>query len=131
MFLWQEKPAALRLYRREGFPEVGRIPCGFLHDGMEIDEVLMARRLLLREAQEMVRALIHIGAQPDMDPILVAYGIDRLDHAERLAAMEGWPEKFREHQIENAVANARERRALRIAERERRRPGFMENPFSG
>lgn len=40
-----ENPAALRFYRREGFSEVGRIPGGFLHDGREIDEVLMVRRL--------------------------------------------------------------------------------------
>ena len=40
-----ENPAAIRFYRREGFAEVGRIPGGFLHDGREIDDLLMVRRL--------------------------------------------------------------------------------------
>ena len=40
-----ENPAAIRFYRSEGFIEIGRIPGGFLHDGMEIDEVMMARRI--------------------------------------------------------------------------------------
>jgi RimJ/RimL family protein N-acetyltransferase len=41
-----ENPAAIRFYLREGFSEVGRIPGGFLHDGREIDDVMMVRRLL-------------------------------------------------------------------------------------
>lgn len=40
-----ENPAAIRFYRNEGFREVGRIPGGFLHDGREIDEILMVRRI--------------------------------------------------------------------------------------
>jgi len=40
-----ENPAAYRFYEREGFVEIGRIPGGFLHDGREIDEILMARRI--------------------------------------------------------------------------------------
>ena len=40
-----ENPAAIRFYLREGFSEVGRIPAGFLHDGREIDDVMMVRRL--------------------------------------------------------------------------------------
>lgn len=40
-----ENPAALCFYRRHGFAEIGRIPCGFLHDDKEIDEVTMVRRL--------------------------------------------------------------------------------------
>ena len=41
-----ENQAAIRFYLREGFSEVGRIPAGFLHDGREIDDVMMVRRLL-------------------------------------------------------------------------------------
>ncbi|MGV1776525.1 N-acetyltransferase family protein [Agrobacterium fabrum] len=41
-----ENPAAIRFYQREGFIEVGRIPGGFLHDGREIDDVMMVRRLI-------------------------------------------------------------------------------------
>ncbi|HTV67379.1 MAG TPA: GNAT family N-acetyltransferase [Rhizobiaceae bacterium] len=40
-----ENPAAERFYARHDFKEIGRIPGGFLHDGREIDEILMARRL--------------------------------------------------------------------------------------
>lgn len=40
-----ENPAAIGFYMREGFSEVGRIPGGFLHDGREIDDVIMIRRL--------------------------------------------------------------------------------------
>lgn len=40
-----ENFAAARFYLREGFSEVGRIPGGFMHDGKEIDDLLMVRRL--------------------------------------------------------------------------------------
>ncbi|RWA66273.1 MAG: N-acetyltransferase [Mesorhizobium sp.] len=40
-----ENPAAMRFYLREGFHQIGCIPGGFLHEGREIDEVVMARRL--------------------------------------------------------------------------------------
>ena len=40
-----ENPAAVGFYRRQGFAEIGRIPGGFLHDGKEIDEIMMARRI--------------------------------------------------------------------------------------
>lgn len=36
---------ALRFYRREGFAEQGRIPAGFLHEGREIETVVMVRRV--------------------------------------------------------------------------------------
>jgi hypothetical protein len=32
--------------RNTGFAEVGRIPAGFLHEGREIDELMMARRIV-------------------------------------------------------------------------------------
>lgn len=41
-----ENPAAIRFYQREGFHEIGRIPAGFLHEGREIDEIVMARSLI-------------------------------------------------------------------------------------
>lgn len=37
--------AALGFYRREGFREIGTIPAGFIHEGQDVDEVLMFRRL--------------------------------------------------------------------------------------
>lgn len=40
-----ENPAAMRFYQREGFHEIGCIPAALLHEGREIDEIVMARRL--------------------------------------------------------------------------------------
>lgn len=40
-----ENPAAIRFYQRMGFDEIGRIPAGFIHEGKEIDDILMVRRL--------------------------------------------------------------------------------------
>ncbi|PAQ10105.1 GNAT family N-acetyltransferase [Mesorhizobium temperatum] len=40
-----ENLSAIRFYQREGFHEIGCIPAGFLHEGREIDEIVMARRL--------------------------------------------------------------------------------------
>lgn len=40
-----ENPAAIRFYRREGFIEAGRIAGGTIHEGREIDEILMTRRI--------------------------------------------------------------------------------------
>jgi ribosomal protein S18 acetylase RimI-like enzyme len=41
-----ENAPALAFYRREGFAEIGYIPAGFLHEGREIDEILMMRRVV-------------------------------------------------------------------------------------
>ena len=40
-----ENPSAIRFYQREGFAETGRIPGGIVHDGRDIDEILMTRRI--------------------------------------------------------------------------------------
>ncbi len=40
-----DNPTAIRFYNREGFSEVGRIPGGFLHEGREIDDVIMVKRI--------------------------------------------------------------------------------------
>jgi ribosomal protein S18 acetylase RimI-like enzyme len=40
-----ENPAAIRFYRREGFAEAGRIAVGTIHEGREIEEILMLRRI--------------------------------------------------------------------------------------
>jgi ribosomal protein S18 acetylase RimI-like enzyme len=39
-----ENQVAIRFYLREGFSEIGRIPGGFLHNGREIDEIMLVRR---------------------------------------------------------------------------------------
>lgn len=43
-----ENPVAISFYRREGFVEIGRIPAGFIHEGREIDDVLMVRHLAIQ-----------------------------------------------------------------------------------
>lgn len=40
-----ENPAAQRFYAREGFAEIGRLPAGLIHEGREVDEVMMAKRI--------------------------------------------------------------------------------------
>jgi ribosomal protein S18 acetylase RimI-like enzyme len=40
-----ENPSAIRFYQREDFAEIGRIPGAIAHDGRDIDEILMARRI--------------------------------------------------------------------------------------
>jgi len=42
-----ENQGAIGFYHREGFSEVGRIPGGLLDGGREIDDILMARRLII------------------------------------------------------------------------------------
>jgi ribosomal protein S18 acetylase RimI-like enzyme len=41
----EENLAARRLYERAGFLHVGRLPAGYIHDGREIDEISMVKRL--------------------------------------------------------------------------------------
>ncbi|WP_311759517.1 GNAT family N-acetyltransferase [Paracoccus broussonetiae] len=38
-------PRAIRFYERSGFDRIGIIPAGMIHEGQEIDEMIMARRL--------------------------------------------------------------------------------------
>jgi GNAT superfamily N-acetyltransferase len=40
-----ENVQAYRFYQRQGFDEIGRVPGGFLHEGREIDDIMMARRI--------------------------------------------------------------------------------------
>lgn len=37
---------AVRFYERSGFRAIGLIPAGMIHEGEEVDEVIMARRLM-------------------------------------------------------------------------------------
>ena len=46
LFVNAENPAAMRFYQRQGFAEIGRVPGAVLEDGREIDDVMMARRLV-------------------------------------------------------------------------------------
>ncbi|SCB56211.1 L-amino acid N-acyltransferase YncA [Rhizobium aethiopicum] len=46
LFVNAENPGAMRFYERQGFVEIGRVPFAVLEDGREIDDVMMARRLV-------------------------------------------------------------------------------------
>ncbi|WP_064692036.1 GNAT family N-acetyltransferase [Rhizobium aegyptiacum] len=46
LFVNAENPGAMRFYERQGFVEIGRVPGAVLEDGREIDDVMMARRLV-------------------------------------------------------------------------------------
>ena len=73
------------------------------------------------EAQDLVREMIALGADPAHDAILARHGVDLLDHAGRLADRPEWHPSFAEHQIRRAVAHERERRDRRVHEADRRR----------
>ncbi|KJF73529.1 GNAT family N-acetyltransferase [Agrobacterium arsenijevicii] len=40
-----ENPVAAGFYKRAGFSQIGRVPGGFLHEGREIDDIMMACRV--------------------------------------------------------------------------------------
>jgi ribosomal protein S18 acetylase RimI-like enzyme len=40
-----ENQAAVRFYERKGFLEIGRIPGALMHEGREIDDIMMALRI--------------------------------------------------------------------------------------
>lgn len=40
-----ENGRAIHFYQRLGFLEVGRIPGALIHEGLMIDEIMMARRI--------------------------------------------------------------------------------------
>ena len=75
----------------------------------------------LDEAQNLVREMIDLGADPAHDAILAEHGVDLLDHAGRLADRPEWHPSFAEHQVRRPVERVRERRAGRMRESERRR----------
>ncbi|APH74757.1 GNAT family N-acetyltransferase [Aquibium oceanicum] len=39
-----ENPVAQEFYKRRGYAQIGMVPGGFLHEGREVDEILMAIR---------------------------------------------------------------------------------------
>ncbi len=40
-----ENRSAVRFYERKGFAEIGRVPGALMHEGREIDDIMMARRI--------------------------------------------------------------------------------------
>ena len=40
-----ENLSAARFYRRKGFAEIGRVPGALMHEGRELDDLMMARRI--------------------------------------------------------------------------------------
>ena len=64
--------------------------------------------------------MIDLAANPAHDVVLAEHGVDPLDHAGRLADRPEWHSSFAEHRIRRPVERARERRARRMREAERR-----------
>lgn len=40
-----ENRSAVRFYQRKGFAEIGRVPGALMHEGREMDDLMMARRI--------------------------------------------------------------------------------------
>lgn len=40
-----ENPVAIAFYKAQGFQQIGIVPGGFRHEGRDIDDILMARRI--------------------------------------------------------------------------------------
>lgn len=79
---------------------------------------------LQNSTQDMIREVIRIGRNPEMDRLFIDHGLDLLACALKLAGHPAWHPTFNERQIVNAATEGIERRAIRIAERERKSPGF-------
>lgn|GEM_PF-2159313 len=88
----------------------------------EGDEDLL--KSLQRNAQDLIRGFVTIGRSHEMDRIFIDHGVDLLEHTLRLSDHPGWHKIFAEKQIVKAATEGIERRATRIAERERKNPGF-------
>lgn len=82
------------------------------------------RKGMQRNTQDLIRALVNAGRSYELDRIFLDYGVDLLAHALNLAYHPGWHPIFAQKQIIEASNEGIEKRASRIAERERKKPGF-------
>lgn len=78
---------------------------------------------IMREAQHLIRQLIHLGASSDLDRVFEEQGVDLLAHALELEGHPAWHAMFRERQIAIPAQRGMEARERRIAERKRKDPG--------
>lgn len=88
----------------------------------EGDEDLL--KSLQRNTQDLIRGFVTIGRSHEMDRIFIDHGVDLLEHTLRLSDHAGWHRIFAEKQIVKPATEGIEKRATRIAERERKKPGF-------
>jgi len=79
---------------------------------------------LQRSTQDLIRELIRHGRSQELDRIYLDLGVDLLAHAMSLADHPAWEPRFAEFQVRRAATEGAERRRTRIAERERKDPGF-------
>lgn len=86
-------------------------------------------RTLRKDTQDLIREMIDIGRGSEMDGIFLQYDVDLLEMAGNLADHPAWHPQFAEHQIRKAVAYGIDQRESRIAERERRAPGYLNAPL--
>jgi hypothetical protein len=83
-------------------------------------------------AQDTIKELIRHGRSHELDRIYLDHGVDLLAHALALADHPAWEPRFAEFQIRKSATEGEERRRTRIAERERKNPGFASaHPSAG
>jgi hypothetical protein len=75
-------------------------------------------------AQDTIKELIRHGRSHELDRIYLDYGVDLLAHALALSDHPAWEPRFAEFQVRKAASDGITRREKRIAERERKEPGF-------
>lgn len=75
-------------------------------------------------AQDTIKELIRHGRSHELDRIYLDHGVDLLAHALALADHPAWEPRFAEFQVVKAASDGVMRREKRIAERERKDPGF-------
>ena len=75
-------------------------------------------------AQDTIKELIRHGRSHELDRIYLDHGVDLLAHALALADHPAWEPRFAEFQVRKAASDGITRREKRIAERERKDPGF-------
>ncbi|MCA9770856.1 MAG: hypothetical protein KC466_00520 [Myxococcales bacterium] len=79
---------------------------------------------LQRSTQDLIRELIQHGRSQELDRIYLDHGVDLLAHALALSDHPAWEPRFADFQIRKAASDGITRRERRIAERERKDPGF-------
>jgi hypothetical protein len=75
-------------------------------------------------AQDTIKELIRHGRSHELDRIYLDHGVDLLAHALALSDHPAWEPRFAELQVRKAASDGITRREKRIAERERKDPGF-------
>lgn len=123
--LKRRDPSAIRQLRLS--PHVVE---AYIHQ--QLDRILSVRpedepdliKGLQRSTQDLIREMIRHGRSHELDRIYLDHGVDLLAHALALSDHPAWEPRFAEFQVRKAASDGITRREKRIAERERKDPGF-------